>query len=88
MWRPKKWRNPYSKGNVRHLDRTTLRCEMKDGTCMDNLIREARKHTFEEGAEAMLEALFKLAEESPTGKFEIDTHTVNVFSASSWVKDD
>ena len=35
--------------------------------------------SFEAGADAMLEALFKLAKESPTGKFEIDSHGVNVF---------
>lgn len=36
-------------------------------------------NVFEAGADAMLEALFKLAKESPTGKFEIDSHTVNIY---------
>ena len=34
---------------------------------------------FEAGADAMLKALFKLAEESPTGTFVIDSKKVNVF---------
>jgi hypothetical protein len=34
---------------------------------------------FEEGSDAMLKALFKMAEESPTGKFMIDSHEVSIW---------
>ena len=44
--------------------------ELNDENYLDN--------TFEAGADAMLDALFKLAKESPTGKFEIDSHIVSI----------
>lgn len=34
--------------------------------------------TFEEGADAMLDALFELAKESPTGTFTIDSHVIYI----------
>ena len=59
-WRPKEgWKNPYDKASVEYLDRASLICKMKDGTCMPNLIREAREHTFEAGADAMYEMIMK-----------------------------
>ena len=45
-----------------------------------DLDKMGRSIAFEAGADAMLEALFKMAKESPTGKFEIDSHVVNIFS--------
>ncbi len=41
---------------------------------------QARK-IFEAGADAMLEAIWKMAKESPTGTFAFDTHTINIFEA-------
>ncbi len=81
--RPKGWKNPYSKENVEYLDRASLIYRMKDGTCMPGLIREAREHTFEAGADAILEAIWEMARESPTGTFIFDTHEVNV--PSCWI---
>ena len=78
-WRPDNWKNPYSKANVEYLDSASLMCRMKDGTCMHNLIREAREHTFEAGATAMYEAIWKMAEESPTGTFTFDANDHQCF---------
>ena len=78
-YRPPDWGNPYSKANVEYLDSASLICKMKDGTCTPNLIREAREHTFEAGADALLEAIWKLAKDSPTGTFTFDTNTINIF---------
>ena len=38
---------------------------------------------FEAGADAILEALFKLAKESPTGTFTIDSRQENAFKGTS-----
>jgi hypothetical protein len=35
------------------------------------------EEVYESGADAMLNALFELAKQSPTGKFEIDSTKVN-----------
>jgi len=35
---------------------------------------------YEAGANAMLEALWKLAGESPTGTFTLDSHTITIYS--------
>ena len=35
---------------------------------------------YEAGADAMLKALFKMAKESPTGTFVIDSHVINIFT--------
>ena len=59
MWRPEGWKNPYSTMQIKRLDPATLCCEMMDGTCYDNLIREAREHTFEAGADAILKSLLE-----------------------------
>ena len=48
---------------------------------MPDLIREAREYTFEAGADAMLEAIWKMAKDSPTGTFIFDTNAINVFEA-------
>ncbi len=34
---------------------------------------------FEAGADAILEAIWEMAEDSPTGTFTFDTNTINVF---------
>ena len=40
-------------------------------------------HYFELGASAMLSELFRLAKESPTGTFTIDSHAVNILKDSA-----
>ena len=42
-------------------------------------LTETYRSAFEAGADAMLDALFKMASESPTGKFEIAPEVVNVY---------
>ena len=39
----------------------------------------AYHNAFEAGADAMLDALFKMAKESPTGTFVIDSKGINIF---------
>ena len=46
-----------------------------DGSGQEDLLYEG----WEAGADAMLEALFKMAKESPTGTFVIDSKEVNIF---------
>ena len=60
-WRPKRWENPFSlkRGEMGITDPMPLRVLLKDA--------------FEAGADAMLEGLFGLAMESPTGTFTIDS---------------
>ena len=45
-------------------------CDSKDASLIE---------IFEAGADAMLKALWKMAEESPTKTFTIDSRVVNVF---------
>ena len=40
---------------------------------------KTRQRDYEAGADAMLEALFKLASESSTGTFVIDSKAVNIY---------
>ena len=42
-----------------------------------------RQKDFEAGAAALLDALFKLAEESPTKTFTIDSGGINVFKGGN-----
>ncbi len=42
---------------------------------------ETEANIWEAGADAMLEALWKMAKESPTGTFTFDANEINVFSA-------
>ncbi len=53
MYRPEGFKNPYCKAQVERIDEATLRCQMKDGTCMEELYREAREHTWEAGARCL-----------------------------------
>ncbi len=41
---------------------------------------KGKSESFEEGADALLEALFKLAKESPTGTFVIDSKVVDIYN--------
>ena len=38
---------------------------------------------FEAGADAMLEELFKLAKESPTGTFVLDSHEMHIYGKTT-----
>jgi len=40
---------------------------------------------FEAGADAMLKALFEMAEKSPTGTFTFDSHVINIYQ---WRRND
>ena len=42
---------------------------------------------FEAGADAILETLFKLAEEYPAGTFEIDSHRIVVYRGARVIPD-
>ena len=42
-------------------------------------VKDFEKDLFEAGADAILKALRRMAEESPTGTFTIDSRGVNVF---------
>ncbi len=45
-----------------------------------------RGSAFEDGADAILEALFKMAKESPTGTFVIDSKAIDIFRGGGGVK--
>ena len=64
-WRPKGWKNPFCESCWWRLKDREEYCQKCN--CL-----------YEAGAEAMLEAIWKLAEESPTGTFTFDSCSVNV----------
>ena len=70
MYRPKDWKNPFCESCWWKKQPAGNKC----GECMC---------IFEVGADAMLNALFKLAKESPTGTFEIDSKSVNCFTGGT-----
>ncbi len=72
MWRPEKgWDNPHEDGNdPKH---TCMRPETCDCDCHD---------AYEAGANAMMEALFEMAKESPTGTFVIDSKEVHIYEVA------
>ncbi len=64
--RPNNWKNEYEDVVIIKIDTFEYRFS---------------PHTiYEAGADAMLEGLFKMAKESPTGKFEIDSREVHIYS--------
>ena len=67
MYKPKGWENPYTECNKS--------CKKLYNGKPFSAVEEA---AFEAGADAMLEAIWKLAKESPTGVFSFDTNAVNV----------
>jgi len=70
-WRPGGWLNPYLE---RHIVRVRgIQHLVNTYPYGDNA------EIYEAGADAMLEKLFKLADESPTGKFTIESASVNIF---------
>jgi len=50
----------------------------EEGDILDNYLAR-RKIDFESGADAYEAALWKMAKESPTGTYTIDSHAVNIF---------
>jgi len=73
-WRPKNWENPYREFGMNIEERVTFR------VLTEKEAIEVDKHeVYEEGANAMIEALFKMAEESPTKTFIIDSRIINIY---------
>jgi len=66
-WRPDGWENPYKKSSK------------EDFGLGETLVYGWEYPVFEAGADAMLEALFKLAKESPTRTFTIDSRAVTIY---------
>lgn len=77
-WRPKGFKNPFSREQVDHCDRSTLVCRMKDGTCMPNLIRQGAEANFEAGADAMLEGLRDIAKQEYAEAGAIHTQRIPI----------
>lgn len=74
MWRPlENWKkNPCENCPDKQEDKYGLLCDLACGKHTAYLNREV-------GADAMLEALFKLAKESPTGTFTIDSREYHIY---------
>ena len=72
-WRPDKdWRNPYKDA----VDDLKLPANTKVYRhTMEKIVIAA----FEDGADAMLDALFEMAKESPTGAFVIDSKEQHIY---------
>lgn len=74
-WRPKDWKNKYGS----NLDRIRLLWSRWEEVSSEEIERDACWCAYETGADAMFESLLKLAKESPTGKFEIDSRVTNIY---------
>ena len=49
-------------------------------SCLGSRTKNHKKYdAYENGADAILKAMFKLAKDSPTGTFTIDSHIINIF---------
>ena len=66
-WRPEGWQNPYEVISHSHIH------EDGKGVLTLSGVHGEPYNAFEDGADALLEALFKLAKESPTKTFTIDS---------------
>ena len=87
MFRPKDWANPYDP-KLWQMDFVTGFVYQETPITDDGIVKmhhtkSMPAHTlmdrgvgYEAGADAMLEALWKMAQESPTGTFTLDTNTV------------
>ncbi len=79
--RPKDWENPWNDPkNIVKFDKNFMSMRTKDGTSPEDVMRQDRRDIYEAGADAMLEALFKMAEESPTGTFHVSSRVINIFT--------
>ena len=67
-WRPDNWVNPYKD---------------KEDCLSYQEVEPAMHYAFENGADAMLKALYKMAEESPTKTFIIDSGIINIYEAKN-----
>ncbi len=65
MWRRKGWKNPYAEYHNAFKGIFT--------------VQDAEYEAFEAGADAMLKAIWKLAEESPTKTFTFDKNHFHVY---------
>jgi hypothetical protein len=81
-WRPDGWENIHENILVMSLPGRPLE---KVINRHDYILQSI---AFEAGATAMLEALFKIAKESPTGIFEIDSKFVCAYHGGRVVADD
>jgi len=63
-WRPEGWENPH---------------EEYHDICDVPTVQDAEYEAFESGADEMLEGLFQMARESPTGTFTIDVREQNIY---------
>ncbi len=73
-WRPKEgWFNPFQ-----YPENSYKKPENELEESAITLARLVPK-AYEAGADAMFEALFKLAKESPTGTFTIDSRCINIY---------
>jgi len=70
-WRPKNWSNPF----ISERDYFNKKYGHQEGDSVSN--RDIAD--FEAGADALWDALWKLAEESPTKTFTIDSNEVSVY---------
>lgn len=54
----------------------------------ENIYPEAKLwgHLFEAGADAMLDALFRMAQESPTGTFVLDSNVITICQGKEGVE--
>ena len=64
-WRPEGWKNP----NEEYHD-----------ICDVPTVQDAEYGAYEAGADAILDALWKMAEESPTGKFILDSNIHHIYA--------
>lgn len=69
QWRPSGWENPY-KINLEDWGVKPMQGDL--------IIQPSQVEVFEAGASAMLESLFKLAKESPTGTFTLDSRPIHI----------
>ncbi len=65
MWRPDDWKTEFD----------CSVCDVEPEGCPG-----CGSNAYEAGADAMLEALWRMAKESPTGTFTFDTDTINVYA--------
>ncbi len=68
MYRPEGWKNPNISVHMR-----------PDCVCHYCIEKKVKWDAYEAGADAMLEGLMKLAKESPTGTFEIDSREYHIY---------
>jgi len=75
-WRPKGWKNSYKDLPIVHL-------EWDDG----RVIHYSPPVIYEAGADDLYDALWKMAKESPTGTFTLDTNTINIYNEEDNAED-